>query len=56
MLRKFICASVVVVLGLGVALADDITVLISKVDGNKITYKKIAAGKGGGGKKGGHGR
>jgi hypothetical protein len=52
MLRKFVCASVVAVLGLSIAFADEIPVLISKAADGKITYKKVMAGKGGGGKKG----
>ena len=40
MLRKFVCAAVIVVIGLGVAMADEFQAVISKVDGNKITFKK----------------
>jgi hypothetical protein len=40
MLRKFVCAAVIMVIGLGVAMAEDIQAVISKVDGNKITFKK----------------
>ncbi len=35
MLRKFVCASIVVVFGLSIAMADEIQVLISKVDGRQ---------------------
>src|SRR2546429_8603265 len=46
MLRKFVCAAIVVVFGLSVAMAEEITALISKVDGNKVTFKKfVGAGK-----------
>jgi hypothetical protein len=41
MLRKFVCAAVIVVIGLGVAVADEFQAMITKVDGNKITYKKV---------------
>jgi hypothetical protein len=53
MLRKFVCAAIVVVFGLSIAMADEIQVLISKADGGKITYKKVMVGKGGKGGKGG---
>lgn len=55
MLRKFVCAAIVVVFGLSIAMADEIQVLISKADGGKITYKKVTVGKGGKGGKGGGG-
>jgi hypothetical protein len=41
MLRKFVCAAVIMVIGLGVAVADEFQALITGVDGNKITYKKV---------------
>ena len=44
MLRKFVCAAVIVVIGFGVALADEFGAIISKVDGNKITFKKFMKG------------
>jgi hypothetical protein len=40
MLRKFVCAAGIVVMGLGVAFADDFTAIITKVDGNKVTFAK----------------
>jgi hypothetical protein len=40
MLRKFVCAAVIVVIGMSVAMAEDIQAIISKVDGNKVTFKK----------------
>ncbi|HWY86827.1 MAG TPA: hypothetical protein VNX28_08885 [Gemmataceae bacterium] len=40
MLRKFVCAAVIVVIGLSAAMAEDIQAIISKVDGNKVTFKK----------------
>ncbi len=46
MLRRFVCASVVLVIGLGVVMADEFQATILKVDGNKVTFKK---GKKGGG-------
>src|SRR5579862_1794502 len=56
MLRKFVCAAIVCVFGLTVALADEVQVLISKAADGKITYKKVTVGKGGkGGGKGGKG-
>jgi hypothetical protein len=42
MLRKFVCAAVIVVIGLSVAMADEFGAIITKVDGNKITFKKTA--------------
>jgi hypothetical protein len=44
MLRKFACAAVIVVLGLGVALADEFTAVISKVEDGKVTFKKAKKG------------
>jgi hypothetical protein len=40
MLRKVIAASIVLVLCVGVAFADEIRGAITKVDGNKITFAK----------------
>ena len=40
MLRKFVCAAVIVVCGFGVALAEEFQATITKVDGAKITFKK----------------
>ena len=40
MLRKFVCAAVIVVLGLGVALAEDFQANISKVENGKVTFTK----------------
>jgi hypothetical protein len=40
MLRKFVCAAVIVVIGFGVALADEFQATITKVDNGKITFKK----------------
>ena len=40
MLRKLVCAAVIVVIGFGVAMADEFTAIISKVDGNKVTFTK----------------
>ncbi len=44
MLRKFVCAAVIVVLGLSVAVAEDFGAIISKVDGNKVTFTKFKKG------------
>src|SRR5262245_15415843 len=46
MLRRFVCAAVVMVIGLGVVMADEFQATILKVDNGKVTFKK-------GGKKGG---
>jgi hypothetical protein len=40
MLRKFVCAAVIVVIGLGVVMADEFNAVITKVDGNKVTFRK----------------
>jgi hypothetical protein len=40
MLRKFACAAMIVVTGLGVAMADEFSAIISKVEGNKVTFQK----------------
>jgi hypothetical protein len=40
MLRKLVCAAVIVFMGLGVATADEFTAIITKVDGNKVTFAK----------------
>src|SRR5437588_12435065 len=45
MLRKFVCAAVVVVIGLSVATADEFFATITKVEGNKVTFKKGGFGK-----------
>jgi hypothetical protein len=41
MLRKFVCAGFIVAVGLSVAMADEFTANISKVDGNKVTFTKL---------------
>ena len=41
MLRKVVSAAIVVVLFAGVALADEIRAVITKVDGNKVTFSEI---------------
>jgi hypothetical protein len=38
MLRKVLAASLVLVLGAGIAFADEIRAVITKVEGNKITF------------------
>ena len=40
MLRKLVCAAVILVIGFGVAMADEFTAIITKVDGNKVTFQK----------------
>ena len=42
MLRKMVCAGVILVCGLGVALADEFRATITKVDGNNVTFTKRA--------------
>jgi hypothetical protein len=44
MLRKFVCAAVIVVIGLGVALGDEFQAVITKIDGNKVSFKKTKKG------------
>ncbi|HWG46861.1 MAG TPA: hypothetical protein VN688_29130 [Gemmataceae bacterium] len=51
MLRKVIAASLALVLGAGIAFADEIRAVITKVDGNKVTFAPIE-GKGKNAKKG----
>jgi hypothetical protein len=50
-MKKFAFAAVLTVAAVSYALGEELTVVISKVDGDKITYKKGFAF--GGGKKGG---
>jgi hypothetical protein len=40
MLRKLVCAAVIVVIGFGVAVADEFRATITKIDGSKVTFKK----------------
>ena len=40
MLRKLVCAAVIVVIGFGVAMADEFRATITKVEGDKVTFKK----------------
>jgi hypothetical protein len=51
MWRK-VCAAVVLVLGVGVAFADEIRAVITKVDGDKVTFAPIEGKGKGKGKKG----
>ncbi len=44
MLRRFVCAAVILGFGLGVAMADEFRAIISKVDGNKVTFTKFKKG------------
>ncbi len=41
MIRKLFCAAIVLTFSVGVALADEFTAIITKVDGNKITFTKF---------------
>jgi hypothetical protein len=41
MLRKVLAASLVLILSVGVAFADEIRGVITKVDGNKVTFAKM---------------
>jgi hypothetical protein len=54
-MRKFVLAAFCTVTLVGFVLADEFTAVITKVDGNKITYFKAKAGGGKGGKGGGKG-
>jgi hypothetical protein len=38
MARRFVCAAVLTLVTCGVALADEFTAIITKVEGNKVTY------------------
>lgn len=40
MIRKLICAMVVMFVGIGFVMADELRGVITKVDGNKITFQK----------------
>jgi hypothetical protein len=40
MLRKLVCAAVILGIGFGVAMADEFTAIINKVEGNKVTFQK----------------
>jgi hypothetical protein len=44
MLRKMVCAGVILLCGLSVALADEFRAVITKVDGNNVTFYKRAKG------------
>jgi hypothetical protein len=39
-MKKFVCAAVCTVMFVGVAMAADLQVVITKVDGDKVTYYK----------------
>ena len=40
MLRKLVCAAVVVVIGIGVVTAEEFRATITKVEDGKVTFKK----------------
>lgn len=44
MIRKFLCAAVVACVTLGVAMADEFSAVITKVDSGKITFYKTKKG------------
>jgi len=44
MLRKMVCTGFFLVCGLSVALADEFTASITKVDGNNVTFTKMKKG------------
>jgi hypothetical protein len=44
MLRKVLCAAVIVGVGWSVAMADEFGAVITKIDGNKVTFKKTKKG------------
>jgi hypothetical protein len=41
MLRKVVCAAVILVLSVGVVFADEINAVITKVEGNKVTFAPL---------------
>jgi len=43
-MRKFVCAAVVAVCSVGIAMAADFTAIITKVEGDKVTFKKTEKG------------
>jgi hypothetical protein len=45
MLRRICCAAAIVMACLGVAVAEEFTGIISKVDGNKVTFRKFSKDK-----------
>jgi len=44
-MRKFVCAAVLTVCTVGIAIAEDIQAIVYKIDGGKVTYKKTEKGK-----------
>jgi hypothetical protein len=40
MIRKFVCAAVVACVTFGFAMADEFSAMVSKVDGDKVTFYK----------------
>ena len=41
MLRRFVCAAVVLVFGFGIAFADEFAGMITKVEGGKVTFTEF---------------
>jgi len=46
-MRKFVCAAVVTVLAVSFAMAEDFRAIVTKVDGDNVSFKKAPAEKGG---------
>lgn len=44
MFRKLLCAAIALTVAVGLAIADEFTASITKVDGNKITVQKFKKG------------
>src|SRR5262245_60426422 len=44
MLRKVLCTAVILVICVGITLADEINAVILKVDGNKVTFAEAKKG------------
>jgi len=43
-MRKFVCAAVVAVCTVGIAYADEFAAIITKIDGDKVSFKKTKKG------------
>jgi len=44
-MRKFVCAAIVTVCTVSVAMAAEFTAAVTKIEGNKITFKRTEKGK-----------
>lgn len=40
MIRRFVCAAIVTCVTLGIAMADEFNAVVTKVDGDKVTFHK----------------